>query len=109
MSSVVSSLWPASDCTAWDAALASYPNVIVAQENLKLAEVDTWYREELPGLIRSRTPRSITLSELVQLTEWKMRRGVWRARNLVLVKGNSEADVVTASEEAFAAAPDALK
>jgi hypothetical protein len=103
------SLWSEMDCAAWDAALLAYPGAIAAQGDPKLAEVDAWYREDLPALIRNRQPLSITLAELVRLTEWKMRRGVWRARNLVLVKGNSEADVVAASQEAFAAAPDPLK
>lgn len=103
------SLWSETDCAAWDAALLAYPDAIAAQGDPKLAEVDAWYREELPVIIRSRQPRSITLAELVRLTEWKMRRGVWRARNLVLVKGNSEEDVVMASQEAFALVPDPVK
>jgi hypothetical protein len=103
------SLWQESGCAAWHDALDRYPDVIAAQGDPKLTEVDAWYREELPALVRGRHPVSITLPELVRLTEWKMRRGVWRAHNLVLVKGNSEAEVVAASQAAFALAPDPVK
>jgi len=41
----------------------------------------------------------------VRLTEWKMARGVWRAPNLVLVKGNAPSLVIETSTAAFAAVP----
>lgn len=71
-----------------------------------LPELDRWYREKLPGDIAGRSPRKITHAELVKLTEWKMARGVWRAPNLVLVRGNEAAAVEEASESAFAKVPD---
>ena len=41
----------------------------------------------------------------MKLTEWKMARGVWRAPNLVLVKGNDAELVKKTSADALASAP----
>lgn len=118
-------LWTLDDPRPWQAALDRYPEVVGAQGVARLEELDRWYREELgPELDRSRSrasarkslpgladdatrgePAHLTLAELVRLTEWKMARGVWRAPNLVLVRGNDEQAVVDASREAFAAIP----
>lgn len=86
-------------------ALHDYPAVIERQGVARLPELDRWYREELPEAIAAREPAHITRAELVRLTEWKMARGVWRARNLVLVRGNEEDAVREASSEGFAAIP----
>ena len=51
----------------------------------------------------------VTHAELVRATEWKMARGVWRAPNLVLVRGTDAADVERLSAEALAAIPDPKK
>jgi hypothetical protein len=40
----------------------------------------------------------VTLEQLVQVTQWKMARGVWRARNLELVKNNAQSDIVESSQ-----------
>ena len=97
-------LWESEDRQAWDRALAAYPDVVAAQGVSRLAELDTWYREELPGLIAGRTPPHVTLEELTRVTEWKMKRGVWRARNLALVRGNDPDEVRRLSAEALALA-----
>nr|MBP6670125.1 hypothetical protein [Gemmatimonadales bacterium] len=81
------SLWTSTSLPAWKAALASYDAVIARQESAKLPDRDRWYHETLPGAIAARRPPHLTLPELVKLTEWKMTRGKWRARNLVLVQG----------------------
>jgi hypothetical protein len=101
----MSSLWPKSSISAWREELDSYPAVVAAQGVTKLVELDAWYREELPAAIERRTPRHVTLAELVKLTEWKMARGVWRAPNLVLVKGNDADLVKKTSAAALASAP----
>jgi hypothetical protein len=101
----MSSLWPKSSISAWREALDSYPAVIAAQGVTKLVELDAWYRDELPAVIEKRDPRHVTLAELVKLTEWKMARGVWRAPNLVLVKGNDADLVKKTSAAALASAP----
>jgi hypothetical protein len=71
----------------------------------KLAELDTWYREELPGAIAKRRHPHVTSAELIRLTEWKMARGVWRAPNLVLVRRNAADDVIEVSTKALSAVP----
>jgi hypothetical protein len=86
-------------------ALDEYPQVVARQGVARLPELDTWYREELPALIASRTPGFITLDDLVRLTEWKMARGVWRAPNLALVRGNPSEEVEARSRKALAKVP----
>lgn len=92
--------------TDWRDSLASYQDVIARQGVATLPELDAWYREELPDLIAARAPAHLTLPELVRVTEWKMARGVWRAPNLVLVRGNAAASVEAVSSAAFGAVPD---
>ena len=102
-------LWNNPDCAAWHRALNSYTEVVGAQDASGLEELDRWYREELPGVLASRTPPYVTRNDLVRLTRWKMKRGVWRQRNLLLVEGNSEEAVERTSREALAALPDPRK
>ena len=82
------SLWLNDSTAAWRDALATYDDVVARQGVARLAELDRWYRDELPGAISARRSPHVTHDELVRLTEWKMARGVWRAPNLVLVRGN---------------------
>ncbi|HYW06320.1 MAG TPA: hypothetical protein VE913_05150 [Longimicrobium sp.] len=86
-------------------ALDDYTGVVERQGVAKLPELDRWYHEELPWLIAARTPAHLTHAELVRLTEWKMARGVWRAPNLVLVRGNDARVVEETSGKAFAKIP----
>ena len=66
---------------------------------------EMWSVEANAGWLELKTARGLLLLELVELTEWKMARGVWRAPNLVLVKGN-DADVVKkTTAAALASAP----
>lgn len=104
-----SKLWDSSDCAAWGRALESYAGVVVSQGVSGLEELDRWYREELPALLASRTPPYVTREELVRVTRWKMKRGVWRQRNLLLVEENPEEAVERTSREAFATLPDPRK
>lgn len=103
---MTTSLWANEDASAWDAALARYDEVVEAQGVARLPELDRWYRVELPGDIAKRKAPHVTHDELVRLTEWKMARGVWRARNLVLVRGNDAAEVERVTAEALARVPD---
>lgn len=102
-------LWQSEDCAEWRAALKDYRNVIRAQGVNRLVELDAWYREELPALIAKRSPAHITHDELERVTTWKMKRGVWRARNRALVAGNDPIDVKETMIEAFEAVPDPRK
>lgn len=86
--------------------LDQYTVVVERQSSSRLPELDRWYREELPGLIAGRDRPHITLPELVRLTEWKMARGVWRAPNLVRVRGNDPEVVKATSTAALAEIPD---
>ena len=98
-------LWTSTTIDSWRQALERYPDVVARQGVARLPELDRWYREELPDLIAERVPAHVTLPELVRLTEWKMARGVWRAPNLVLVRGNEPDAVIGASAEALARIP----
>jgi hypothetical protein len=99
------SIWLKESPEIWHGALDTYSTVIARQGVTRLADLDQWYREELPEAIAKRRPRHATLAELVKLTEWKMARGVWRAPNLVLVKGNDVDLVKKTSADALASAP----
>jgi hypothetical protein len=101
----MASLWTSDAAGEWEAALAKYDEVVEAQGVKPLLELDRWYRDELPALIAARRSPHVTHAELVRLTEWKMARGVWRARNLILVKGNDSAEVERASTAALAKVP----
>ena len=98
-------LWNRADCATWDAARSRYQDVLDANGGGRLVELDRWYHEELSGLIGAREPAWLGLDELVRVVEWKMHRGVYRARNLQLARGNSATEVETASREALAEAP----
>lgn len=95
--------------TEWQASLDRYSDVIARQDVAKLPAHDAWYRDELPTRIASRSPAHIVHEELVRLTEWKMARGVWRAPNLVLVKGNDADEVARVSADALAMMPHPTK
>lgn len=104
-------LWENNECAAWHAAIDRYPAVIqaMAQAAGGLDELDTWYHTVLPQALAARDPTFLLRDELVSVTRWKMKRGVWRERNLFLVKGNDEEMVRETSTAAFAAVPDPRK
>lgn len=101
----MATLWSSEILGEWQAALDGYTAVVERQGVARLTELDRWYRETLPGAIAGRTPMHVTLDELARLTEWKMARGVWRPRNLALVRGNDPALVVETSAAALAQIP----
>ena len=100
------SLWSSESLADWKDALTSYDDVVTRQKVAPLVELDRWYRDELPVAIAARRTPHVVLPELVKLAEWKMARGVWRARNLVLVRGNDPQVVVKTSTDALATIPD---
>lgn len=102
-------LWKSESPEEWKAALDEYEAVIHRQGVARLAELDRWYREDLPASIAGRRPAHVTHDELVRVTEWKMARGIFRPRNLVLVRGNPPATVERTSTDALAAIPDAKR
>ena len=98
-------LWTTGASAEWQRALERYSDIVARQGVDRLPPLDDWYREVLPDAIATRTSMHVTHEELVRVTEWKMARGVWRARNLVLVRGNDPAAVVETSTAALAKAP----
>lgn len=104
-----SPLWTADATARWTRALARYDDVIAAQGVTALPAHDAWYQHELPATMTARDTPYATHAELVRLTEWKMARGEWRARNLVLVRGNGAGDVERITREAIALAPHPTK
>jgi len=105
----MNNLWASNDVAQWTATLARYRDVIAHQGVARLAELDRWYSDDLPAAIASRATPHIVPDELVRLTEWKMARGVWRAPNLVLVRGNAPADVESVGSAALALVPHPTK
>lgn len=99
-------LWKSESPKDWQAALDSYEAVIEQQGVARLPKLDRWYREELPASIAARKHPHVTHDELVRVTEWKMARGIFRPRNLVLVRGNAPELVEKTSTAALAAIPD---
>jgi len=99
-------LWTSDAREEWRAALDAYEEVIEAQGVARLPELDRWYRDELPAAIAGRRAAHITHDELVRTTEWKMTRGIWRPRNLALVRGNPPEKVERTSASALASIPD---
>jgi hypothetical protein len=98
-------LWSSTHDDDWVAALHRYDQVIGEQGVASLAAHDVWYHTELPSRIAERSPAFVSHDELVRITEWKMARGVWRARNLVLVRGNSPELVESTTREALTLVP----
>jgi hypothetical protein len=98
-------LWTSDSGDEWADALDAYVEVIESQGVAKLPELDRWYHHELPALVAARKPARVTHDELVRVTEWKMARGVWRARNLALVRGNMPDLVEQTSTAALARVP----
>lgn len=98
-------LWYEPESARWESVLAEYESVIARQGVPPLLSHDAWYRHELPPLLHSRRESFVTHAELVRLTEWKMTRGVWRARNLMLVRSNTANDVQSASLDGLALIP----
>ncbi len=96
---------PVPDSPTLRRALDDYAAVVERQGVARLPELDAWYREELPASIARRATAHLTLAELARLTEWKMARGVWRAPNLVLVRGNDPALVEETSAGSLARIP----
>ena len=102
---MTATLWSIDAADVWQDALDRYASVVAAQGVTRLPELDGWYRDALPAAIAARTPAHVTHDELVALTEWKMARGVWRAPNLVLVRGNAPDAVVATSTDALQRVP----
>ena len=98
-------LWNEASCRAWEAARARYPLMLEESGGRRLVELDRWCHEALPRLLAGRAPAYLSRDELIRVVEWKMHRGVYRARNLALARANEPAEVEAASREALVAVP----
>jgi hypothetical protein len=98
-------LWHRAACAEWAAARAAYDRVLDETGGERLVQLDRWYHAELPRLLTARSPAWLSLEELVEVVQWKMHRGTFRARNLALVRQNAPEEVDAASRAAFAAMP----
>jgi hypothetical protein len=102
-------LWTRETASAWQRALDAYPDVVAAQQIDGLVELDRWYREQLPGQLQAAQPAELDLAGLIEVVRWKMKRGEWRARNLMLVRGNADEPVRAQTRAAFQLAPEPRK
>lgn len=102
-------LWSRSNRSAWNHALSMYNSTIANQDVNRLVELDSWYHNELPKAIKSRPQPHVSATELAKLTEWKMKRGEWRARNLVLVRSNPPELVIDVTANGLATIPHPTK
>lgn len=102
----MTTLWSSGSPAEWQRALASYDATIARQGVKGLVELDQWYRHDLPARIAARSEPHIDDVELARIAEWKMARGVWRARNLALVRSNDRELVLTTTARALATVPD---
>ncbi len=88
----------------WIQYLNQYPEAVAAVAEAKrkpeLLELDIFWNSELSGLVNSRVPQHIVLSELSKIMSWKLIRGKFRPLQK-LVDGNSNAHVIESSTKAF--------
>lgn len=99
-------LWDSDDPARWNAAREAYATKLAAIGDAEVLTLEAWRSEALAATIATRTPPHATHEELVKLTRWKMKKGVWRQMNLDRVKSNAPAQVVALTTEAIAAIPD---
>ncbi|KAJ4963617.1 hypothetical protein NE237_023556 [Protea cynaroides] len=99
-----------SDISVWKDALSCYQNRLESLNKSGLPELDDFYRNQLPLLLRQRNPKPYILkSELSKLMQWKLTRGKWRPRLLDFVSSLDETLVKSASQKAFESLPDISK
>ncbi|XP_020105184.1 uncharacterized protein LOC109721803 [Ananas comosus] len=100
------------DAGAWRAALGAYAARVetlagAAASKRELLPLDSFYRGDLPLLLRRRGPKPfLSKSELLRVVQWKLSRGQWRPRLMGYAEALGEAEVEAASRAAFAAIPD---
>lgn len=86
-------LWDSNNVNYWEDKVGMYHTCIRDQvagkmkkqeSRQRLIELDHWYYDELPKAVEKRRRAGsdyLTCEELVDITEWKMLRGIWRAKN----------------------------
>ncbi|XP_078415190.1 uncharacterized protein LOC144691047 [Cetorhinus maximus] len=106
-------LYNCKDPAVWRSVFALYGDVVEAKTTAskggkagKLAALDKWYQEELPGAVCSRAEKYLTHAELIQLMEWKLTRGKFRPTLQQMVMSNSSDTVEACTQKAFKLLPD---
>lgn len=100
------SLYASANCKEWRDALAKYDALILAHNVNQLPELDAWYQNELPGVIRVRAPAFVTKDEFMDILRWKMKRGDWRETNRLRIAAADARVIQKHAQDAFAAARD---
>eukprot|EP00884_Botryococcus_braunii_P019398 jgi/Botrbrau1/6141/Bobra.331_2s0034.1 len=102
---VVLDLWECQDVIPWQESLTAASDRVKSLGKDKLIELDQWFFDVLPGVIRERRVPSLEVSEVVRLVDWKLNRGKWRPRLLDFAKKLDEAEVQLATSRAFTLVP----
>lgn len=93
------------DRSVWVATLEGYPEAIQRislKRGKDLIALDHWYNHEARVAITSRTPWSMTSSDLRQIMRWKITRGKFRPL-MKLIESNSDDQVREISSRSFEA------
>ncbi|BDA44681.1 hypothetical protein COCOBI_06-1590 [Coccomyxa sp. Obi] len=99
-----SSLWTIDEPLPWLDHLDAAKDRLQALQDDRLIELEGWFWEQLPEVIRERSPPQLHAEEIVKIVEWKLKRGKWRPKLLDYAKSLKEDDVRRNSEEAFSKA-----
>ncbi|GAB4823304.1 hypothetical protein N2152v2_010350 [Parachlorella kessleri] len=96
------SLWSSEDSERWQQQLDGYWDTIGRSSKERLPELERWYFEELPALLKERSPAYLEKADLVRLVEWKLVRGKWRPRLQQYAQQLGEAEVKDATMRGLA-------
>lgn len=85
--------------SAYNRALAL---VATSKKRPELVELDAFIHNELPDLVKQRSPPHVLHSELAQVTKWKLTRGKFRPLQK-MVEGNAASAVTSATTKSLQA------
>ena len=70
------------DTSEWQRMLDKYSValeiVVLAKKKAELRDLDTFWRETFPAVVKARSPPHFTLQELSKIMAWKLMRGKFR-------------------------------
>ncbi|CAL8469581.1 g9122 [Coccomyxa elongata] len=94
-------LWTIDEPAPWLDHLDAAKDRLQALQDDRLTELERWFWEQLPEVLRERSPPQLHGEEIVTIVEWKLKREKWRPKLLDYAKSLKEDDVQQISEEAF--------
>ncbi|CAF1109195.1 unnamed protein product [Didymodactylos carnosus] len=108
----MSKLWSSDDPSVWLAEYSSlddkspslasiYKSRIQQLNKSNLLELNNWINEELPSIVKSRSPFHLLKNELNQLMKWKLLHGQYRPRLQQLIESNSETSIIDCTKRAY--------